>query len=173
MKRNNWQVLLWVKALIGAVTLTAIAIGKNMAGAVSLFLRILVFRTVASAFFPLVWQLWFSIGVMLFGTFAYWETVQHRLPNHRIIYRYMPTGLLQTVMMLFIGQQASKLLAIWQPDPGQRVLDEMVYLALPGVALTLLAMVGREGRRRDLTWGHRFAAVPLFGLLLHFNLGWF
>ena len=130
-----------------------------MAGAVSLFLRILVFRTVASAFFPLVWQLWFSIGVMLFGTFAYWETVQHRLPNHRIIYRYMPTGLLQTVMMLFIGQQASKLLAIWQPDPGQRVLDEMVYLALPGVALTLLAMVGREGRRRDLTWGHRFAAV--------------
>ena len=90
-----------------------------MAGAVSLFLRILVFRTVASAFFPLVWQLWFSIGVMLFGTFAYWETVQHRLPNHRIIYRYMPTGLLLTVMMLFIGQQASKLLAIWQPDPGQ------------------------------------------------------
>ena len=42
-----------------------------------------------------------------------------------------------------------------------------LVLALPGLALSLLDLVARDGEKRELTWGHRIAgtAVLLVGVL--------
>ena len=136
----------------------------------SLAVRVGVFLAVVVAFFPMVWQLWFSLGVFAFGVLACWEWVCGRLPNSSAIYRYMPVGLLSTVIMILVGQVAAHLLAKWQPDAERQVLDGLVYLALPGLLVGVLSMIGRDGERPPLRWWHRIAAVPLVGVLLHFNM---
>ncbi len=140
---------------------------------VSLGLRVALFMVVIVAFFPMVWQVWASLGIFIFGALAAWSWISDRLPNSPTVYRYLPTGLLNTVIMILLGQVAAFMLAKWQTDAERQVVDGLVYLALPGLLVGALAMIGREGDRPQLQWWHRIAAIPLVGVLLHFNLGWF
>lgn len=139
----------------------------------AVIIRALIFTGIAVAFYPLVRQLWFSVGVIVFGTLAAWENVQGRFPNNRRLHRFLPAGLPLTVVMLLAGRGMGAWLERRQPEPGRRLVEGLVYLALPSVVFTVLALVGREGERPELKWWHRIAAVPLVGLLLHLMFGWF
>ena len=121
----------------------------------------------------MVWQLWFSVGVVVFGTLCVWDGVKDRLPNSRFVHKLMPAGLPLAVLLLAAGDRIGKWLESRQPDPGRRLLDGLVFLALPTIVVTVLTVVGRTGERPTTKWWHRFAGLPLVPLLGHFMFGWF
>jgi len=140
---------------------------------VSLALKVALFIVVGHAFFPLVWQFWASATFFVFGAAAGFDWIKSKMPNAGVVYRWMPGGLLKGIILVFIGRQMGTWLKEWQPDPARQVLDGMVFLAIPGLILTALALVSHSGERPELKWWHRFLGIPLLIVAIGFKVGWF
>jgi hypothetical protein len=124
-----------------------------------------LFLLVAVPFIGSRWQLY--VGAVLFVVPQVLSIVESRFPNWPGVYAVLPRGILKTVLMLFAGKAFGTLVTSHLHDPRQLIADAFVLLALPGLALSLLDLVARDGTRRELTWGHRIAgtAVLLVGVL--------
>jgi hypothetical protein len=92
---------------------------------------------------------------------------ENHLPNVAPLVRVLPSGVLKVVTMLVVGKLCSELLTA-HVDPGRAVALGFVLLALPGVLLSLLGNVGRDGKEWETTWPTRVfgTGVVAFGVLL-------
>ncbi|HEY2703636.1 MAG TPA: hypothetical protein VGL20_08100, partial [Candidatus Dormibacteraeota bacterium] len=129
-----------------------------------------LFLLVAIPFIGSRWQLY--VGAVLFVVPQVLSIFESRFPNWPGVYAVIPRGILKTVLMLFFGKAFGTLVTSHLHDPRQLIADCFVLLALPGLVLSLLDLVARDGTRRELTWLHRIGgtAVLLVGVL--FVLGY-
>ncbi|MDQ1522005.1 MAG: hypothetical protein QOI55_3078, partial [Actinomycetota bacterium] len=131
----------------------------------ALALRSAIFVFAAIAFVGNCWQLW--VGAALFVVPQLVGFAEDRLPNVARLYAVLPRGILKTVVMLFVGAWFGRLVSAHVDDPRRLIADGFVLLALPGLAFTALAFVGRDGKARTMRWQHHLAgaAVLLVGVL--------
>ncbi len=129
-----------------------------------------IFLLIAIPFVGSRWQLYG--GAALFLVPQLLKIVEHRFPNRPGVYAVLPRGIVKTVIMLFVGRWFGTLVTgHLLHDPRQLLADAFGILSLPGLALSLLDLVGREGHRRELTWWHRVAGVAVLAVGVLFVLG--
>ncbi|SDI76882.1 hypothetical protein SAMN05444157_0069 [Frankineae bacterium MT45] len=133
---------------------------------ISNILKTAVFVFFAIAYLGNVWELW--VGAALFLIPSIIGTYQGRLPNLPRLVRWLPGGVIKTVLMLCVGKWTATLLASHLSNPQQMVPLGFVLLGLPGLLLTLGGFLGRDGRTWNLNWAHRIGgiAVVVLGVLL-------
>jgi hypothetical protein len=129
-----------------------------------------IFLLVAIPFIGSRWQLY--VGAVLFLVPQVLSIVESRFPNWPGVYAVLPRGILKTVLMLFAGKGFATLVTSHLHDPRQLIADAFVLLALPGLALSLLDLVARDGEKRELTWRHRIAGTALLVVGVLFVLGY-
>jgi hypothetical protein len=132
----------------------------------SLALKTAIFVFVAYAYLGSVWELW--VGTALFVVPAVVGIYENSLPNLPRLARIVPSGVVKTVLMLVVGKLAAGALIAIVGDPSKLVSLGIVYLALPGVALSLFSNFAREGKPWEQNWFTRLAgiAITVFGVLL-------
>jgi hypothetical protein len=131
--------------------------------------RAAIFTFIAVAFVGLRWQLW--VGLALFAVPQLLSIFGDRLPNHPRLYHYLPRGILRTVIMLLVASWVGGLVLHMSTDPHELVADAFAVVAVPGAALSLISVIGRDGAETTLTWWHRAAgtAVLLVGIAFVFG----
>ncbi len=81
----------------------------------------------------------------------------------------MPKGLVELVLMLFVGTAVGALLIRLMNENADTFLaDTLVLLSLPGFLLSMVQLIGRDGDEPRIGWGKRIAGVGLIvlGVLL-------
>jgi hypothetical protein len=132
--------------------------------------RTAVFLLIAIPFVGSRWQLY--AGAALFLIPQLLKLVENRFPNWPGVYAVLPRGILKTVIMLFVGKWFGTLVTDHLlHDPRQLIADAFVILSLPGLVLSLLDLVGRDGARCRLTWWHRIAGAGVLAVGVLFVLG--
>lgn len=133
-------------------------------------------RTVIFVFFAYIvvgssWQLW--VGAALFVIPQVLAVFEERFPNSRGLYRALPKGLVELVLMLFVGTAVGALLISTMNEGAETfIANSFVLLSLPGCALSLVQLFGRDGDEPVNGWRRRIAgtAILLLGVLLVFGL---
>ena len=122
-------------------------------------------RTAIFLFFAYVivgssWQLWVAAALFLIPQIL--SVYEERLPNSPTLFRTLPTGLLELVVMLFVVTAFGALLIATMNENADTFLaNSFVLLALPGFLLSVLGVFGRDGDERAMGWGKRIAGVGL------------
>ena len=111
-------------------------------------LRAAIFVLAAAAFLGNVWQLW--VGTVMFVVPQLLKIVEHRFPNFPAVYRALPKGVVKTVVMMVLGTWFGRWVAGLVDDPARLLADGFVILALPGLVLSCVDLVGRDGADRNL-----------------------
>lgn len=132
-------------------------------------LRTGIFVFVAIAFVGPLWQLW--VGALLFIIPQVLGVYEEKFPNRPQIFHWMPRGILKTVVMLFVGKWTAILLLGLIANSHQVLADAFVVLALPGLALSIVGLFGRDGVETPLTWWHRAAGAAVLATGILFVLG--
>jgi hypothetical protein len=133
-------------------------------------------RTALFVFFARIavgatWQLW--LGAALFVTPQILAVFEERFPNSPRLFRALPKGLLELVLMLFVATAVGALLLSTMNERSETfIANSFVLLSLPGFLLSLLSLFGREGGERRIGWGKRVAgsAILVAGTLLVLGL---
>jgi hypothetical protein len=133
-------------------------------------------RTALFVFFARIavgasWQLW--VGAALFVTPQVLAVFEERFPNSPKLFRALPKGLLELVLMLFVATAVGALLLSTMNERSETfIANSFVLLSLPGFLLSLLGLFGREGDERRVGWGKRVAGIALLvaGIMLVLGL---
>jgi hypothetical protein len=133
-------------------------------------LRTGIFLLVAIPFVGSRWQLY--VGAALFLLPQVLAIFEDRLPTWAGLDAVLPRGILKTVLMLLVGRWFGSLVASQIHDPRQLIANAFVLLSLPGLALSLLDIVGRDGAKRELTWRHRIGGAAVLATGVLFVLGY-
>ena len=134
-------------------------------------LRVGVFVFFASIVVGSSWQLW--VGAALFVIPQVLAVYEDRLPNSPALFRALPKGLVELVLMLFVGTAVGALLVdTMDENAATFIANAFVLMAIPGFLLSLLHLFGRDGDEPRVGWGKRFAGVVLLvlGILLALGL---
>ena len=125
-----------------------------------------IFVFVAVSYLGPCWQLY--LGGALFVLPKILGLFADRLPNSPRLYRALPSGIVETVLMLVVGGVVAAILLGYLTNGQDAIRDSFVLLSLPGLALALLGLLGREGAERELRWREQLLGIPLlaFGVLL-------
>lgn len=116
------------------------------------------------------WQLWVAAALFVvpqaLGVFA------DRFPNFEALYRVLPKGLVETVLMLVVGSAVGLLLvSLMNEDSDSFLADSIVLLAMPGFVLSLVRLFGRDGDEPRIGWLKRLGGVALLVLGILVALG--
>jgi len=134
-------------------------------------LRVAVFVFFASIVVGSSWQLW--VGAALFVIPQVLAVYEDRLPNSPALFRALPKGLVELVLMLFVGTAVGALLVdTMDENAATFIANAFVLMAIPGFLLSLLHLFGRDGDEPPIGWGKRLAGVVLLilGILLALGL---
>jgi hypothetical protein len=122
-------------------------------------LRAAIFLFVAVAFIGVRWQLF--VGTALFVIPQLLGIFEHHFPNFDRLHRGLPKGIVKTVLVLAVGVVFGAVVFHRHRPPADLIADAFVLLSLPGFALSLLDLVGRDGPGREMHWSARFAGVAV------------
>jgi hypothetical protein len=133
-------------------------------------------RTMIFLFFAYIvvgssWQLW--VGAALFVIPQVLGVYEERFPNSPGLYRALPKGLVELVLMLFVATAVGALLISTMNEKAETFLaNSFVLLSLPGFLLSLVNLFGRDGEERPVGWGKRIAGIGVLvaGILLVLGL---
>jgi hypothetical protein len=111
----------------------------------SAFLGLAVFVFVALPYVGPSWQLY--LGAAFFAIPIFLKLYVDHLPNFPKLYAVIPRGVLETVAMLVVGTAFGAFVAAQlNHESGQQVIREsFLLLSLPGLAVSLLQLFGRDG----------------------------
>ncbi len=132
----------------------------------SLLLRTTVFIFVALIFIGNNWALWIGGAMYLVPKLV--DLIDDSFPDFGVLHRYMPRGILKTVMMLVVATWWGDLVAENVSNPDDMVQYGFVLLGIPGLVLGTISWFGRSSRpwpSTALTKALGFALM-LFGLYL-------
>lgn len=138
-------------------------------GAVAIRTAIFVFLAVVVV--GSSWQLW--VGTSLFVAPQVLAVFEDRLPNSPALFRALPKGLVELVLMLLVATALGALLIHTMDESADAFLaTSFVILSIPGFVLALLGLVGRDGDESEIGWPSRIAGVGLLalGVMLAYGL---
>ena len=116
------------------------------------------------------WQLW--VGAALFVIPQVLAVYEERVPNSPGLFRALPKGLVELVLMLLVGTAVGALLISTMDENAETfIANSFVLLSLPGFVLSLLQLFGREGDEPRIGWGKRIAGAGLLGVGILAALG--
>jgi uncharacterized membrane protein YeaQ/YmgE (transglycosylase-associated protein family) len=125
-------------------------------------LRTGVFLFVALAFIGARWQ--WVVGGLLFALPQVVSIYEDRFPRSEWLYRRLPRGIVKTVLMLIVGAFYATLVFRGTGNKADIIANGFVLLALPGLVMSALDLVGRDGPKHALRWIDRFAGVGVLSL---------
>jgi hypothetical protein len=125
-------------------------------------LRTAIFVYVAIAFTGNHWQLW--VTGLLFLAPQVLSVFEDRFANSARLYRWLPRGIVKTVVMLFVGTALGTLALRLVEHSANAALNAFVLLAAASLALSVLSVFGREGSEPDEGWARWFAGVGVLGV---------
>lgn len=128
---------------------------------ISAALRTALYLFFAYVYIGLNWYL--AFGAVLFFVPSVIAAYQMKLPSLPDVVRWLPKGLIKTVVMLIIGGAFAAFVKWLVPDPAQFVQVAFVALGLPGLALGIIGFFAREGETFEMNWLYRFLGIPLLG----------
>ena len=140
---------------------------------VSALLRMGTFAFISAAFVGNVWQLW--AASLLFLVPALTEIVAERFPNSPRMWQAIPEGVPLITFMLIVSWVVSAALVGALGDSPDYAQTMFVVLAVPGFALALLGVFGREPREGDTRWYQRPSMTALYrvgGIVVLIATGW-
>jgi hypothetical protein len=116
------------------------------------------------------WQLW--VGTALFAIPQILSIFADRLPRWPALSRALPKGLVETVVMLLVVTVLGALLVDASSDSPDFLANSFVILSIPGFALSLAGLVGRDADEPELDWPRRLGGVVVlaFGVLLSLGM---
>jgi hypothetical protein len=152
-------------ALVMALTVPPSPIRQRL---VATALRTVLFVFVAIAFVGQRWQLY--VGAALFMVPHVLLSYESRLPNWPRLYTVLPRGMVKVVVVLLAATGLGWLAKHNIHDPVQLLGDAFVLLAIPGVVVSSLDVLGRQGVQRRLRWWDRAAGTALLGVGVLFVL---
>ncbi|HEX8157043.1 MAG TPA: hypothetical protein VF526_06610 [Solirubrobacteraceae bacterium] len=133
-------------------------------------LRTAIFLFFAQIVVGTSWQLW--VGAALFVAPQILALAEERFPNSPRLYRALPKGLVELVLMLFVASAVGALLLSTMNENAQTFLaNSFVALSLPGFLLSLLNLFGRDGDEQEIGWGKRFAGIAILVAAILLVLG--
>jgi len=106
--------------------------------------------------------------VALFAVPQLLKMYEDAFPNSAVLFRFLPTKVLKTVILLVVG-------ALWAGfvfgrihDPRELIGYSFIPLSLPGVFHSLVELFGRQGREWPRNWAVRLlgACIVVAGVLL-------
>jgi hypothetical protein len=116
------------------------------------------------------WQLW--VGAALFVIPQVLAVYEEHVPNSPGLFRALPKGLVELVLMLLVGSAVGALLISTMDENAETfVANSFVLLSLPGFVLSLLQLFGRDGDEPRIGWGKRIAGVGLLAVGILAALG--
>jgi hypothetical protein len=134
-------------------------------------LRTALFAFVAVAFIGECWQLW--VGAMLFALPQVLGIYENSFPNSARLQAVLPEGVLKILVMLLIGTFFGRLVFSILDDPARMLRDGFVLMSLPGLALSLVALFGRDGPDRKWTWPRQLLGAAIVAVTVGLVLtGW-
>jgi hypothetical protein len=125
----------------------------------AIVLRTALFLLVATMVVGSSWQLW--LGTALFVAPQILSVYEERIPNSTAVFRVLPRGLLKLVLMLFVGTMVGVVVTRALHGSKAIIEDSFVLLALPGLCLSLLGLVGRDGAEPPIRWRDRGVGILL------------
>ncbi len=132
---------------------------------ISVSLRGLMFIGIATAFYPLSWQLVFGGVALSFSILVYLEWIGDRMPNLGFLHRFVPGELTYLAVLLVACDFITRRLPNWESDPQRQMLMGIVYYGIPGIALGLVVLFGREGKRPEWKQWHYALGIPMIAVL--------
>ncbi len=133
-------------------------------------LRAALFVFFAYVVVDISWQLW--VGATLFVVPQVLAVFEERFPNSAALHNLLPKGLVELVLMLFVGTAVGALLISAMDENAKSFLATcFVLLALPGFALSLAQLFGREGDEPQIGWGKRVGGLLLLAVGIMLVLG--
>ncbi|MEA2932188.1 MAG: hypothetical protein QOI56_973, partial [Actinomycetota bacterium] len=125
-----------------------------------------IFVFVAVSYLGPSWQLY--LGGALFVLPKILGLFTDCFPNCPRLYKALPSGIVETVLMLVVDGVFAAIVLGYLSNGQDAIRDAFVLLSLPGLALSLLGLLGREGAERELRWREQLLGIPIlaFGVLL-------
>ena len=131
----------------------------------SLFVRTAVFIFVALIFIGNNWALWLGGGIYLVPKLV--GLIDDAFPDFNAVHRFLPRGILKTVVMLFVAKWWGDLVADNVANPDDMVQYGFVLLGIPGLVFGAISWFGRSSKPWPSTLHTKVAgtALLLIGLL--------
>ncbi|RNL61062.1 hypothetical protein EFK50_16910 [Nocardioides marmoriginsengisoli] len=139
--------------------------GRAVAAAL---VRTAVFVFVAEPFVGNSWQLW--VGGAVFVLPSLLGLLSDRFPNSELLYRALPRGVAMVLFMLVVGMLASSWASTTLTGPDV-VRNGFVLLALPGLVVSLLSLVGRDGPAPARSWRNELLGLVVVAVGVALVLG--
>jgi hypothetical protein len=121
-----------------------------------------IFVFFAIAYLGDVWELW--VGAALFFLPSVVAAYQMKLPNVPGLVRFLPAGVIKTVLMLCVGKVAATALHDHVSSAEAFIALGFVLLGLPSLLLGLGGFFGREGRTFPVNWAARIGGIGVVAL---------
>ena len=128
-----------------------------------------IFVFVAFSYLGSCWQLY--VGGALFILPKLLDLVADRLPNSPRLHAVTPRGIVEIVLMLFVGAVVGSIVLGYFSSGQEAIRNAFVLLSLPGLALALLELFGRDGPERELPFRHQLLGIPLVAIGVLLALG--
>ena len=152
----------WYPARLDTVLPEAVPEAGTVQQLLSIAFQTALLLFIAVAFLGNVWELW--VGAALFAGPQLVGFVKDRLPNVPWLVRALPAGIVKTTTMMVVGTWFARLVASRITNPATYLTEGFVVLSLPGLALTVLAWFGRDGKKWQLNWVTRVAGIGVLTL---------
>jgi hypothetical protein len=132
---------------------------SDMQKTLSAIVRTAVFIFVAWVFIGNNWALWLGGAMYLVPKLI--GLRDERFPDFKPLHRFLPRGILKTVVMLFVAKWWGSLVAENVPNADEMVQYGFVLLGIPGLLLGVLGWFGRSSK----PWSSTIAS-KLLGIVL-------
>ncbi len=152
----------WYPSRLAAVTPEEIAPAGNRQQLVSLALQTLLMMFIAHAYLGNVWELY--VGAALFAVPSIFQMYQHQVRNVPWLVRAIPKGIAKTTLMMIVGTWFAHFVAGRITNPARFITEGFIVLSVPGLVLSTMSLLGREGRKWELTWLARVAGIAVLAL---------
>lgn len=129
---------------------------------VSALVRTAVFVFVAYPFIGNCWQLW--VGAAMFALPQLLGVVADRFPNSERVFQVLPRGVALVLFMILVGIGFAHVVDSVVSDDPEVVQNAFVLLALPGLVLSIVSLLGREGPSPERSWRYELLGAAAVGL---------
>jgi hypothetical protein len=152
----------WYPRRLGAVHTSQLPRPARSQRLVMAAVRTGLFLFVALAFIGARWQ--WAVGGVLFAIPQVVTIYEDLFPRSERLYRRLPRGIVKTVLMLIVGALVASVVFGGGGNKDDVIANAFVILSLPGLVLSGLDLIGRDGEPRQLGWIDRFGGVAILGL---------
>ncbi|MEZ5382435.1 MAG: FG-GAP-like repeat-containing protein [Microthrixaceae bacterium] len=123
----------------------------------SIFTKGAVLGFVLVPFMGMSWQLGVAVGLVVVPSLV--GLITHRFPNSTTLFRFKPAGVPKMLLMVVVGAALGAALTRSILDPATLVTASFLLMPLPGLALAVMGMFGRDGAKVTISWPGRLARL--------------